>query len=156
MTVSSVHSAQGRATVTGPSPDGPLPATPVKSEPAPGVAKTEEKVVKSEEEWLQTLGPERFEAAKAQFLQQVGSGSELSAEAQILAKRRSIVGDDPLPNGLARNRKSLEAIIRFAHEQKILPRAAQIASAIGLIYFALTVLCAALYYAAGMAPFEAA
>ena len=31
-------------------------------------------------------------------------------------------GDDPLPNGLARNRKALEAIIRFAHEQKILPR----------------------------------
>ena len=63
-----------------------------------------------------------FEAAKAQFLQQLGSGSELSAEAQILAKRRSIVGDDPLPNGLARNRKALETIIRFAHEQKILPR----------------------------------
>jgi hypothetical protein len=33
------------------------------------------------------------------------------------------VGDDPLPNGLARNRKALEAIVRFAHEQKILPRA---------------------------------
>ena len=63
-----------------------------------------------------------FEAAKAQFLQQLGSGSELSAEAQILAKRRSIVGDDPLPNGMARNRKALETIIRFAHEQKILPR----------------------------------
>ena len=40
--------------------------------------------------------------------------------------------------------------------EKILPRAAQIASAIGLIYFTLTVLCAALYYMAGMAPFEAA
>ena len=66
-----------------------------------------------------------FEAAKAQFLQQLGSGSELSAEAQILAKRRSIVGDDPLPNGLARNRKALETIIRFAHEQKILPRVVQ-------------------------------
>jgi ABC-type nitrate/sulfonate/bicarbonate transport system substrate-binding protein len=64
-----------------------------------------------------------FEAAKAQFLQQLSSGAELSAEAQILAKRRSIVGDDPLPNGLARNRKALETIIRFAHEQKILPRA---------------------------------
>ena len=32
------------------------------------------------------------------------------------------MGDDPLPNGLERNRKALEAIIRFAHEQKILPR----------------------------------
>jgi 4,5-dihydroxyphthalate decarboxylase len=63
-----------------------------------------------------------FEAAKAQFLKQLSSGAELSAEAQLLAKRRSIVGDDPLPNGLARNRKALEAIIRFAHEQRILPR----------------------------------
>ncbi len=63
-----------------------------------------------------------FKAAKAQFLQQLSSGAELSAEAQVLAKRRSIVGDDPLPNGLARNRQALEAIIRFAHEQKILPR----------------------------------
>jgi 4,5-dihydroxyphthalate decarboxylase len=63
-----------------------------------------------------------FEAAKAQFLKELGSGAELPVEAQALAKRRSIVGDDPLPNGLAANRKTLEAIIRFAHEQKILPR----------------------------------
>ena len=63
-----------------------------------------------------------FEAAKAQFLKELSSGGELPAEAQLLSKRRSLVGDDPLPNGLARNRKALEAIIRFAHEQKILPR----------------------------------
>jgi len=64
-----------------------------------------------------------FEAAKTQFLKQLSSGVELPVEAQTLAKRRSIVGDDPLPNGLSRNRKAVEAIIRFAHEQKILPRA---------------------------------
>jgi len=40
--------------------------------------------------------------------------------------------------------------------EKILPRAAQIASAIGLIYLGLTLLCAALYWWAGMTPFEAA
>jgi trk system potassium uptake protein len=40
--------------------------------------------------------------------------------------------------------------------EKILPRAAQIASAIGLIYLALTMLCATLYYSAGMTTFEAA
>lgn len=64
-----------------------------------------------------------FEAAKAQFLNQLSSGAELSADAQVLARRRKIVGDDPLPNGLAPNRRALEAIIRFADEQKILPRA---------------------------------
>jgi 4,5-dihydroxyphthalate decarboxylase len=63
-----------------------------------------------------------FEAAKAQFLKELRSNTELPTEAQVLAKRRSIVGDDPLPNGLARNRKALEAVIRFAHEQRILPR----------------------------------
>jgi 4,5-dihydroxyphthalate decarboxylase len=64
-----------------------------------------------------------FEAAKAQFLKELSSGAELAADAQVLARRRSIVGDDPLPNGLARNRKALEAIVLFAYEQKILPRA---------------------------------
>ena len=63
-----------------------------------------------------------FEAAKAQFLKQLSSSTELPADAQAIAKRRSIVGDDPFPNGLGANRQALEAIIRFAHEQKILPR----------------------------------
>jgi trk system potassium uptake protein TrkH len=40
--------------------------------------------------------------------------------------------------------------------EKILPRAAQIASAIGLIYLVLTLVCAVLYWFAGMTPFEAA
>jgi trk system potassium uptake protein TrkH len=40
--------------------------------------------------------------------------------------------------------------------EKILPRAAQIASAIGMIYLALTLACAVLYWYAGMNPFDAA
>jgi 4,5-dihydroxyphthalate decarboxylase len=73
-----------------------------------------------------TLAPRlyrAFEEAKGQFLRQLQSGAELPADAQALAKRRSVVGDDPLPNGLSRNRKALEAIARYAHAQKILPRA---------------------------------
>jgi 4,5-dihydroxyphthalate decarboxylase len=72
-----------------------------------------------------TLGPRLFNAfkeAKAVFLQRLSSGAELSAEEQTLAQRRSLVGDDPLPYGLARNRPALEAVIRFAHDQQILPR----------------------------------
>lgn len=64
-----------------------------------------------------------FEEAKGQFLEQLRSGAELPADVQALARRRSVVGDDPLPNGVARNRKALEAIARFAHAQRILPRA---------------------------------
>ena len=40
--------------------------------------------------------------------------------------------------------------------EKILPRAAQLASAIGLIYLGLTLVCAILYWYAGMLPFDAA
>ena len=56
------------------------------------------------------------------LLQQISTDAELSGEAQILAQRRSLVGDDPLPYGLARNRKAIEAVIQFAQAQKILPR----------------------------------
>jgi 4,5-dihydroxyphthalate decarboxylase len=72
-----------------------------------------------------TLAPRIFGAfkeAKAAFLKQLDSPG-LSGDAQVLAQRRSVVGDDPLPNGVARNRKALEAIIQFARDQKILPRA---------------------------------
>lgn len=72
-----------------------------------------------------TLAPRLFNAfkeAKAVFLQLLHSGAELSGEAQALAQRRSLVGDDPLPYGLARNCKTIEAVIRFAQDQKILPR----------------------------------
>jgi 4,5-dihydroxyphthalate decarboxylase len=72
-----------------------------------------------------TLAPRLFTAfkeAKAAFLRRLSSGAELSGDEQALAQRRSLVGDDPLPYGLARNRPALEAVIRFAHDQQILPR----------------------------------
>jgi len=72
-----------------------------------------------------TLAPRVFNAfkeAKEVFLKQLGSGATLTGDAQTLAQRRQLVGDDPLPYGLARNRKAMETIIRFAHDQKILPK----------------------------------
>ena len=63
-----------------------------------------------------------FSEAKAAFIERLAAGAELPADAQALAKRRSIVGDDPLPYGLARNRKAMMAVIQFAVDQKILPR----------------------------------
>ena len=64
-----------------------------------------------------------FKDAKAVFLEELASGATLAPDAQAIAQRRSIVGDDPLPYGVAKNRKALEAIIPFARDQKILPRA---------------------------------
>jgi 4,5-dihydroxyphthalate decarboxylase len=71
-----------------------------------------------------TLAPLLFHAfkeAKEVFLQQLRTGAELSGEAQALAQRRRLVGEDPLPYGMARNRKTLEAVSQFAYDQKILP-----------------------------------
>jgi 4,5-dihydroxyphthalate decarboxylase len=73
-----------------------------------------------------TLAPRLFGAfrdAKAVFLKEMNSGATLGADAQAIAQRRGVVGDDPLPYGVAKNRKALEAIIQFARDQKILPRA---------------------------------
>ena len=72
-----------------------------------------------------TLAPRLFTAfkeAKEAFLQRLSAGTELSGEEQALAQRRSLVGEDPLPYGLARNHKAIEAVIQFAHDQQILPR----------------------------------
>jgi 4,5-dihydroxyphthalate decarboxylase len=72
-----------------------------------------------------TLAPRLFTAfkeAKAVFLQQLKSGAPLSGEEQALAQRRSVVGPDPLPYGLVPNRQAMEAVIRFAQAQHILPR----------------------------------
>ena len=71
------------------------------------------------------LAPRLFQAfkdAKAIFLEELSSGAELSGDARALAQRRAVVGDDPLPYGLARNRKAMDAVIQFARDQKILPR----------------------------------
>src|SRR5262245_49419923 len=72
-----------------------------------------------------TLAPRLFNAfkeAKVAFLERLRSGAPLTGEEQTLAQRRSLVGDDPLPFGLAHNHRTLEAVIQFAHQQKILPR----------------------------------
>jgi 4,5-dihydroxyphthalate decarboxylase len=72
-----------------------------------------------------TLAPLLFNAfkkAKAVFLAQLSSGVELCGTAQALAQRRRVVGDDPIPYGVARNRRALEAIIQCAQDQKILRR----------------------------------
>jgi 4,5-dihydroxyphthalate decarboxylase len=62
-----------------------------------------------------------FRASKEALLGKLNSGGELSADEQALANSRNLVGSDPLPYGVEANRKALEAIIKFAADQKIIP-----------------------------------
>jgi 4,5-dihydroxyphthalate decarboxylase len=64
-----------------------------------------------------------FDAAKQVFLRRLDAGEALSGEDEALARRRALVGSDPLPYGIEPNRPALEAIIRFASDQHILSEA---------------------------------
>jgi 4,5-dihydroxyphthalate decarboxylase len=65
---------------------------------------------------------EAFTASKARFLARLEAGEGLEGEAAALASRRAIVGDDPLPYGLAPNRAALETLARFAYDQHLVSR----------------------------------
>ncbi len=62
-----------------------------------------------------------FQAAKQQFMQHLDSG-ELSGDDAALARRRAIVGADPIPYGLEPNRRTLETLIAIARDQHIVSR----------------------------------
>jgi 4,5-dihydroxyphthalate decarboxylase len=63
-----------------------------------------------------------FDQAKQRFLPRLSSGEPLSGEDEALAKRRTLVGDDPIPYGVEPNRKALQAVVQYAFDQHILSR----------------------------------
>jgi hypothetical protein len=65
--------------------------------------------------WLAESLFNAWKAAKDAWL------SKASAE-DLAAARGGLIEGDPYPYGIAKNRKAMETIIRYAHEQKILPR----------------------------------
>jgi 4,5-dihydroxyphthalate decarboxylase len=62
-----------------------------------------------------------FEAAKAEYLKNLQGSAELSSWDKAAAVNAAVVGD-PFPFGIEKNRKALEAITRFAVDQKMVPR----------------------------------
>ncbi len=65
---------------------------------------------------------EAFDAAKQSFLTKLASGADLTAEEAAIAGRRELLGADPIPYGEGPNERTLQAIIRFCKEQRILTR----------------------------------
>jgi 4,5-dihydroxyphthalate decarboxylase len=62
-----------------------------------------------------------FEAAKQRFMPRLDSG-ELTGDDAALARRRSLVGADPIPYGVEPNRRTLETLIQIAQDQHIVTR----------------------------------
>jgi 4,5-dihydroxyphthalate decarboxylase len=60
-----------------------------------------------------------FVEAKSQFMERLASGAELDEAEQALARRRDLVGPDPVPFGIEANRVSLDGVVRYSLEQKI-------------------------------------
>lgn len=61
-----------------------------------------------------------FTASKERFLAKLAAGEQLDPAAEALAKRRSMVGPDPVPYGLEANRVAIEALFRYSREQQLL------------------------------------
>ena len=67
-----------------------------------------------------------FKRAKQAAVDRLGSGGELAPEDQALARTRDLLGTDPIPYGIAANRTTLETVVRFNVEQRIIPRAVSV------------------------------
>jgi 4,5-dihydroxyphthalate decarboxylase len=61
-----------------------------------------------------------FTDAKADLLRRIEDPADTDADVVRYRAQRDIVGPDPLPFGLEANRPSIEAIIRFSHDQGLL------------------------------------
>jgi 4,5-dihydroxyphthalate decarboxylase len=74
-----------------------------------------------EHPWLARSLYDAFEASKQIYLEKLRAGECKDASDQKLLKNIPIVGD-PLPYGIEPNRPAIEALIRYCHQQKMLPR----------------------------------
>lgn len=74
------------------------------------------------EPWIAPALFEAFRTAKQLFLERLRAGNALSSRDERFARIRTIVGDDPLPFGVHNNRTTIEALLDFAVDQRIIPR----------------------------------
>jgi 4,5-dihydroxyphthalate decarboxylase len=71
--------------------------------------------------WIASELMRMFEAAKADYLRDLQGSAGVSSWDKAAAINAKVVGD-PFPFGIENNRKALEAITRFALDQKMVPR----------------------------------
>ena len=63
-----------------------------------------------------------FKAAKETYLRQLEAAGPASPEDETRLHLAKLVGGDPLPHGIGPNRSEIELLVRYMHEQKLLPR----------------------------------
>lgn len=63
-----------------------------------------------------------FETAKQQWLTKLHSGDANVLDRDKYADIMPVVGSDPLPNGLEPNRATIETLVNYAWQQKLIPR----------------------------------
>jgi len=61
-----------------------------------------------------------FKEAKAAYLQRLASPGDKARDEEADRRFMEIVGDDPLPLGIEANRKALEMIVQYSHDQQII------------------------------------
>ena len=72
--------------------------------------------------WLADSLVAAFTASKQPFLESLRAGIDDAKEFANYTSLREIVGDDPLPYGIAPNEKSIEALIEYSSDQHITSR----------------------------------
>ena len=78
--------------------------------------------VAKEYPWLPEMLYERLTAAKKEYLCGLESKAELNANDRKILRLKSIVDNDPLPYGIRENKETLEALLYYAREQKIISK----------------------------------
>jgi 4,5-dihydroxyphthalate decarboxylase len=63
-----------------------------------------------------------FQESKNRYLERLRRGEATSKVDQRFLRQMKVVGDDPLPYGFEVNRRSIETLVLYAHQQRLIPR----------------------------------
>ena len=78
--------------------------------------------VLKEHPWVAKSLFKAFTEAKNRYIKQLPSPDKVSGKDKQLAEMAAIVGPDPLPYGIKANLPSIEALIKYVHQQGMLKR----------------------------------
>jgi len=86
-----------------------------------GTIVVKDKVLR-EHPWVARSLYEAYSKAKEEWLVGLRDGSADAASDRKYRELTSVVGDDPLPFGIERNRATIEALESYAYKQDLIPR----------------------------------